>query len=608
MAWSDDMKRCSCRNGDGSVAGRSRRVKLHLLQKGKRAGKMKKNDRKRYLAAMIWMVMLLCTAVYASASDLVIDTEYPAGNPEDVAAVILHTNDVHVGYQDNIGYDGLALYKKELEARYDHVLLVDAGDAIQGAALGAVSKGEEIIKMMNYVGYDLAVPGNHEFDFGFDVLDDCSEQLSCGYTCANFCTADGEPVFQPWRILEAGDVKIGFVGVVTPETFTKSAIKEIVNEAGEPMYDFLADETGDRLSEALQKRIDEVRDNGADYVILDSHLGSDQKSDSIYTCNAIVEKLTGLDAVIDGHSHEVYNTQIPDRQGNMIPFAQTGTKLSMIGQLVIYRDGHLEETLVETVPPGDGSDAESATRKNVERNVDPVTKAFLDGITDSYLPVMERKIGQLSVDLIKTDGTTDFSRVEENGLCELVADAFRVIADSSQGALIAAGTVRKNLEAGEITYQDIVDMMPYCNELVKARVSGQMILDALEFGVSFLPQGVGGFPQVSEITFCIDQDMESSVKIDEKKQFVSVEGARRVSDVTIGGKELDPDGSYTLAITLYLLTGGDGYTMFKDAEIISDTMLADYEAVVQYIEYNLDGVIPEFYENPLGRIQWKTSE
>ena len=535
------------------------------------------------------------------------DAEFPAGDPDDVAAVILHTNDVHVGYQDNIGYDGLALYKKELEGKYEHVLLVDAGDAIQGAALGAMSKGEEIIKMMNYVGYDIAVPGNHEFDFGFEVLDDCSEQLSCGYTCANFCTPDGEPVFQPWRILEAGDLKIGFVGVVTPDTFTKSAIKDIVDDVGEPMYDFLADETGERLSEALQKRIDEVRDKGADYVILVAHLGSNENNESIYTSNAVVGKLSGIDAVIDGHSHEAYNTKIPDKQGKMVPIAQTGTKLPVIGQLVIYKDGHLEETLVDAVPSGSGLDTETVVRKDVERNVDPEAKAFLDNITASYAPVMERKIGELPVDLIKKDDTTDFSRVGENGLCELVADSFRAVADA-QASLIVAGTVRTNLDDGEVTYQDIVDILPYCNELVKARVSGQMILDALEFGVSSLPAASGGFPQVSGITFCVDKDIESSVKVDEKNQFVSVEGPRRVSDVTIDGKELDPDGSYTLAITLYVLTGGDGYTMFKDAEIITDTMLADNEACMKYIEDDLEGVIPETYKEPQGRIRWADSE
>ena len=534
------------------------------------------------------------------------DTLNLAGDPEDVAAVILHTNDIHVGYQDMIGYDGLALYKKELESLYDHVLLVDAGDAIQGAALGALSNGAEIIKMMNQVGYDLAIPGNHEFDFGFDVLDDCSEELSCGYTCVNFCTADGEPVFQPWRILEAGDMKIGFVGTVTPDTFTRSAIKDVLNEVGEPMYDFLADETGDRLCGALQKSIDEVRENGADYVILVAHLGSNQKGDSIYTSNAVVRKLTGIDAVIDGHSHEVYNTQIPDRDGNMIPIAQAGTKLPMIGQLTIYKDGHLEETLVDPVPLLSGFDAETVTRTDTERNVDPDTKAFLDGITASYMPVLYRKIGDLSVDLIKTDGTRDLSRFGENGLCEFVADAYRDM-KGTQAALINAGSVRTNLEAGEVVYQDIVDILPYCNEILTVRVSGQMILDALEFGVSFLPDASGSFPQVSGITFSIDKEIETSVKINEKKQFVSVDGARRVSDVTIGGKELDPNGSYTLVISYYIFTGGDGYTMFQDADIIPDKTLTDNETVTQYIEQNLNGVIPDLYAKPLGRIRWTDS-
>ena len=178
---------------------------------------------KKCISLLLMVILLFVPAVIVPAESTdpaetkdAIASAFPAGDPEDVAAVILHTNDVHVGYQDNIGYDGLALYKKELQKTYDHVLLVDAGDAIQGAALGALSKGAEIIKMMNEVGYDLAIPGNHEFDFGFDVLNDCAEQLSCGYICASFCTSDEEPVFKPWRILEAGDLKIGFVGAVTP--------------------------------------------------------------------------------------------------------------------------------------------------------------------------------------------------------------------------------------------------------------------------------------------------------------------------------------------------------------------------------------------------------
>ncbi len=528
--------------------------------------------------------------------------EFPAGDPGEVAAVILHTNDVHVGLQDNIGYDGLSLYRKELEALYDNVLLIDAGDAIQGAALGAMSKGAEIIKIMNELGYDLAIPGNHEFDFGFDVLDDCSEQLACGYICANFCTIDGETVFEPWRILEAGDLKIGFVGAVTPDTFTRSAIKDVVNEVGEPMYDFLADETGDRLAGALQKNIDEVREQGADYVILVAHLGNATENTSIYSSNAIVGKLNGIDMVIDGHSHEVYNTAIPDKDGKMTPIAQTGTKLQHIGQLTVYKDGHLEENIIDLVPESAAVPAESVTRKNEERYVDPETKTFIDNIYGAYDSIMSRKIGDLSVDLIKMENGKDLSRTAENGLCELAADAFRAVG-GTQAGLIGAGSLRTNLEAGEVTYQDVVDILPYCNEVIMAEVSGQTLLDALEFGVSFLPENSGGFPQVSGITFSINTEIESSVTMNEKKQFVSVDGEYRVHDVKVDGKDLDPNAIYTLAITQYLLTGGDGFTMFKDAEIIATTGLADNEVVMKYIEEDLNGVIPETYAEPQGRIR-----
>ena len=528
--------------------------------------------------------------------------EFPAGDPDEVAAVILHTNDVHVGLQDNIGYDGLSLYRKELEALYDNVLLIDAGDAIQGAALGAMSKGAEIIKIMNELGYDLAIPGNHEFDFGFDVLDDCSEQLACGYICANFCTIDGETVFEPWRILKAGDLKIGFVGAVTPDTFTRSAIKDVVNEVGEPMYDFLADETGDRLAGALQKNIDEVREQGADYVILVAHLGNATENTSIYSSNAIVGKLNGIDMVIDGHSHEVYNTAIPDKDGKMTPIAQTGTKLQHIGQLTVYKDGHLEENIIDLVPESAAVPAESVTRKNEERYVDPETKTFIDNIYGAYDSIMSRKIGDLSVDLIKMENGKDLSRTAENGLCELAADAFRAVG-GTQAGLIGAGSLRTNLEAGEVTYQDVVDILPYCNEVIMAEVSGQTLLDALEFGVSFLPENSGGFPQVSGITFSINTEIESSVTMNEKKQFVSVDGEYRVHDVKVDGKDLDPNAIYTLAITQYLLTGGDGFTMFKDAEIIATTGLADNEVVMKYIEEDLNGVIPETYAEPQGRIR-----
>ena len=540
-----------------------------------------------------------------SAADAGTDAVYLAGNPEEVAVVILHTNDAHTYCQNDIGYDGLALYKKELESQYDNVLLVDAGDAIQGTSIGSISKGFALIDMMNHLGYDLAIPGNHEFDFGIEVLNDCAEQLDCGYTCANFCTSDGKPVFDPWRIIEAGGLKIGFVGTVIPDTFTRSEIKDIKNAEGGPMYDFMADETGDRLSETLQKQIDKVRDNGADYVILVSHMGNNEDISNIYATGKIVAKLTGLDAVLDAHTHEVYNTTTPDKDGNEIPLAQTGANMMKLGTLTIYKDGHLEEKLIDTVPALSDIPCETVVRGGVERNVDSDMKKFMDDIIAPYEPVLQRKIGELPVDLIKKNGNNDPSRTEENGLCEFVADAFCGVGDTQIG-FINAGNVRTNLYKGDITCQDIMDILPYSKNVVTARVTGQMILDALEFGVSFLPVRNGAFPQTSGMTYTINKEIPTSVKMDERKQFLSVDGERRISDVKIGGEDLDPNGSYTIATTKFLLTGGNGYSMFDGAEILTDTMLTDNEVVVKYIEENLNGKIPDMYEKPLGRITWKT--
>ena len=563
---------------------------------------------KKRISVIVTVILLLSvmTAAFASSAEesaAEAVSVFPAGSPDEVAAVILHTNDVHAGYADYIGYDGLVLYKKELEALYHNVLLVDAGDAVQGTVIGSLSKGTEIIGMMNRAGYDLAIPGNHEFDFGFDALEECSELLSCGYICANFCTADGEPVFRPWKILEAGDLKIGFVAVVTPDTFTRSMIRNVVNEVGEPMYDFLADDTGDRLCGALQKSIDEVRANGADYVILIAHLGSDTNASSIYSSIAVVGKLTGLDMVIDSHTHEVYNRQIPDRVGRMIPIAQAGEKLKAFGQLTIYRDGHLEETLIDQVPSVSGIPSELVQRKKTDRYVDPEMKAFLDDITASYEPLLERKIGYNPADLVVWDGVRDYNRAEENGLCDLVADSQRALT-GAQAAVIHAGSVRNNLNEGEVTCKDVLNTLPYFNEIVKVSVSGQMILDALEFSVSFLPQRVGGFLQVSGISYSADLDLESSVQKDEKNQFICVDGNYRVHNVKIAGRDLDPKAEYTLSTNMFLLTGGDGYTMFKEADILETMPLSDNEMLMKYIEDNLGGMIPEKYGKPLGRIQW----
>jgi 2',3'-cyclic-nucleotide 2'-phosphodiesterase (5'-nucleotidase family) len=209
---------------------------------------------------------------------------------------------------------------------------------------------------------------------------------------------------------------------------------------------------------------------------------------------------------------------------------------------------------------------------------------------------MDRKIGEVSYDMTVGDHGS-----QENGVCEFVADAYRAVG-GTQTAMINAASVRNSMEAGTVTYNDVLALLPFSNDVITVRVSGQILLDALEFGVSKLPAGFGGFPQVSGITFRVNQDRPSSVVVDAKGQFVSVAGEYRVSDVMIGQEPLDPKAEYTLTGTSFLLNGGDGYTMFKEADILTVTMLPDNEVVIKYIEEYLDGIIPEDYRGAQGRI------
>lgn len=517
--------------------------------------------------------------------------------------VILHTNDVHCGINDAIGYDGLMLYKKELLESYDHVLLVDAGDAIQGGPYGTVSKGKAIIDLMNRCGYDAAALGNHEFDYGFEALDDLSEELNCGYICANFCTADGEPVFEPYKIIEAGQRSVAFISVVTPETFTKTAIHSIVDDAGIPMYDFLADETGERLGACVQKYTDEARAKGADSVILLSHIGEETPDNRTFTTERILSYVNGVDAVIDAHTHYAYNNTVKDKTGKEIPVIQTGTKLTSIGRIDIAGDGTLHTELIDEVPEPADLPFETAARRRTERRVDPEMSKAIQEIMDSYAGVMERKIGETSFDLsIQSEEKGRLSKKEETGIGDLIADAYRHYAECDI-AVANGGSVREGIPAGDITFKTILSVIPFSNDIITVKIKGQDLLDALEFGSRALPQESAGFLLPSGLTYTIDLTMQSAALSDEAGNFDHIEGEYRVKDVMINGKPLDLQAEYTFATDNFLLGGGDGMTMLKNCEIIRYTGYCSNELLADYIETVLGKEIPERYSKPQGRIQ-----
>ena len=514
---------------------------------------------------------------------------------EETAAkdvVVLYTNDVHCGIDENIGYAGLAAYKKAFaKAGYD-VLLVDNGDAIQGGPVGTLSKGEYIIDIMNEVGYDVATIGNHEFDYGMDQFMALREKAKFPYVSANFTDLEGKPILDPFVIKEAGGRKIAFVGASTPETFTKSTPTYFQNEKGEYIYDFCEGEDGKRLYAAVQKAVDDAREAGAEYVVVLAHLGIDGSSVP-YTSSDLIVNTNGIDAVLDGHSHSTIEHEVvKNKDGEEVLLTSTGTKLAAVGALTIAADGTL------------------STRLHTESIFqDDETTAFVEGIKAQYGETLAKVVASSQVDLIVNDLTAVDSegkpiriiRSQETNLGDLCADAYRLVSGADIG-VVNGGGIRAAIPAGDITFEQIISVHPFGNAMCVVEATGQQILDALEKSVSKLPDENGGFLHVSGLTFTVDMSVPSTVVVDDKGNFVEVSGERRVKDVKVGGEDIDPAKTYTLASHNYMLkSGGDGFNMFINDKLLQDEVMLDNQVLITYITENLGGVIGEEYAEPYGQ-------
>ncbi|MEG2367827.1 MAG: bifunctional UDP-sugar hydrolase/5'-nucleotidase [Oscillospiraceae bacterium] len=507
----------------------------------------------------------------------------PALPEKDIA--ILYTTDVHCGVDDAIGYAGLAAYRQELASDGSEVLLVDSGDAIQGAPIGGLSKGETIIEIMNEMGYAVAIPGNHEFDYGTDRLLELSKLAKFPYLSANFVnTETGEKIFEPYTIKDVAGVKIGFVGVTTPLTLTSSNPAGFKNEKGDYIYGFMSDEDGTKLYEAVQKAVNSARKEGADYIVVLSHLGIGTV-DEPYTSNSLIEHCSNIDAVLDGHTHQtVSQAKVLDKDGKEVLLTQAGTKLDNIGELHIGTDGALGSKLVSSY-----------------EKKDPATDEFVKAIQAKYAEFLSQKVAKTANELTINDPLSGARviRNAETNLGNLCADAYRA-AGKTDIAIINGGGVRAQLPKGDINYNDILSVFPFSNGLCTIEASGQEILDALEHGVRLLPEENGGFLQVSGLSFVLDPAIPSPVRVDAEGNFVSIEGARRVSDVLVSGKPLEPTKTYTLTSHSFLIkNGGDGFTMFMDNKLLQDGFVEDYISLIDYLagDYSKN---PEQYKEPFG--------
>ena len=522
--------------------------------------------------------------------------------------IIIHTNDVHCAADENIGYDGLMLYKKELEKKYKNVITVDVGDHVQGGNIGILSKGLDIIDIMNEIKYDVAVLGNHEFDYGLEQLDILSKKINCGYISANYCYRKNKTsIYKPYKIIEKGDKKIGFIGVTTPQTLSKSYMHNIVDENKTMIYDFLTERDGHELYETIQGYINEVREKGANYVIILAHLGNEGDASEKYTSNSLLANINGVDAVLDGHSHRNYSLTSKDKDGKDIYVVQTGTKLNYIGAIKLSIDGSVTSKLISEVPePEDKEGAQKITRGDKERWIDANMAKMIEEKIKSHSDQLNEIIGYTDFDLLinmdkSSDSRKQISRSEESTLCDLVSDAIRYIGKGDIN-MINAGSIRSDLFKGNITYKNILDILPFSADIVVKKILGQDILDALEYGMRLLPEKTSIFPQVSGINFKVNTGIKSSVEVDSLEMFVRVAGERRVSDVYVGDEKLDLEKNYTLSFDKYISDGGDGYSMFTKYEEISVTSNVDNQAFKIYIKDVLNGTIPDRYKHKQGRI------
>lgn len=570
----------------------------------------------------------------------------------DQNIVVLYTNDVHCGVDDNIGYAGLAQYKQEMQQQTPYVTLVDTGDAIQGAPIGTLSDGGYLIDIMNYVGYDFAVPGNHEFDYGMPRFLELAGKLDCGYYSCNFMsTTTGTPVFVPYKMFTYGDTRVAFVGVTTPESFTKSTPAYFQDGQGNYIYSFCEDENGQKLYRQVQASVDAARAQGADYVILAGHLGENGVTEK-WSSSGIIANTSGIDACIDGHSHEsVVSDIVKNKDGQNVVLTQTGTKLNNIGKLTISPDGSIRTELVSEVKAADMA-REYTVRENdslsriakrelgdysrwtriynsnldkikdkdvlpvglklvipgnsyIDKNgktVDYSTYQYIQSIENQYNETLKTVLGTTPYELTVNDPATGqrIIRNAETNLGDLTADAYRVELGADIG-LSNGGGIRSVIKPGNITYNDTLAVFPYGNMGCVVEVTGQQIKDALEMASKNYPEESGAFLQVSGLAYTIDTTVKSGVQTDDKGNFTGVAGPYRVTDIKVAGAPIDLAKTYTVASHNYMLKkGGDGMTMFNGSNVVKDEVMVDVDILSSYIR-QLGGAVTQEYADPAGQ-------
>ena len=507
------------------------------------------------------------------------------GDKSDVT--ILYTNDVHT-YIDKqspkLTYAAIADLKQSYQNAGKDVLLVDAGDHVQGTAYGSMDEGASIIKLMNAAGYDVATPGNHEFDYGMDRAKAIMKEADFPYLSCNWVDLRTTlRVLPSVKVFVRGGRRIAFVGVTTPETFTKSTPAYFMDKAQRKyIYDIQGGEDGKKLYDAVQKAIDKAK-LLADVVIGLGHLGVDPSS-SPWTSEEVIAHTSGFDAFIDGHSHTVMeNKQVQDASGKAVTLTQTGSYFANVGEMTIAADGTITTKLIPT-------------HKGMDAGIAAMQTSWVNTVDD----MLGEKIAVGDSDFYVSDPATGKRRIRsaETNLGDFVADGIYTYFNEVEKlhcdvAIMNGGGIRADVPAGDWTFKTCKQVSPFGNVACLMSVTGKQIQDALEFAARFAGEDGkenGGFLQVAGATYEIHTDIPNTVQTDEKNVWIgSATGTPRVQNVKIYDKAsgsylpLDPGATYALAGMNYTLRNlGDGFAMFDGAELIKDYVSEDYLVMSTY--------------------------
>ena len=507
------------------------------------------------------------------------------GDVQDIT--ILYTNDVHT-YIDKqspkLTYAAIAALKKSYQDDGKNVLLVDAGDHVQGTAYGSMDEGATIIQLMNAAGYDAATPGNHEFDYGMDRAKELMADADYPYLSCNWVNLPlNNRVLSDVKYFRIGGRTIAFVGITTPETITKSTPSYFMDKNQKRyVYDILGGEDGQKLYSAVQKSINKARVI-ADYVIGLGHLGVDPSS-SPWTSKEVIEHTSGLDAFIDGHSHTVMECEwVKDLSGKAVALTQTGSYFANVGEMTIKADGSIATQLVPTY---DGLDSAVAG----------IQTEWVSAVDD----MLGEKIAVAETNFYISDPATGKRRIRlgETNLGDFVADGIYSYFNEVEQlhcdvAIMNGGGIRADVDAGDWSFKTCKQVSPFGNVACLMSVTGKQIQDALEFAARFVgPDGQenGGFLHVAGATYEIHTDIPNTVQTDDKNVWIgSATDTPRVQNVKIYDKAsgtyvpLDEGKTYALAGMNYTLRNlGDGFAMFDGAELIKDYVAEDYLVMSTY--------------------------